>query len=203
MVNISALLETFLYLITSSLLYPVLLLLSLSAVLILVCVGSFFAELLERWRLLKYASEQLPDIIVNNQGHRIFSHHARTYIACLRNMLNNGASDEFAVEALFHEYTRNLLKTLDHLKILLKLGPALGLMGTLIPMGTGLAVVSQGDLSKISADLSVAFTTTVIGLAVGMTAFVLLAIKKRWMEEDLLHIELATELLVVKHAERR
>jgi biopolymer transport protein ExbB/TolQ len=57
-------------------------------------------------------------------------------------------------------------------------------------MSTGLAGLSQGDMSRLSADLVVAFTATIVGLAVGVTAFVLHSIRSRWLEGDLEILEL-------------
>jgi len=79
--------------------------------------------------------------------------------------------------------------------MIIRIGPGLGLIGTLIPMGTGLAALGQGDMTKLSSDLVIAFTTTVVGLALGMVAFFFFTIKKRWVEEDIKNIELATDLL--------
>jgi len=87
---------------------------------------------------------------------------------------------------------------MDRLWLLVRVAPALGLLGTLIPMGTGLAALGQGDMTQLSADLVVAFTTTVAGLAVGTAAIVMYTIRRRWMEEDIKNMELATELLTLR-----
>jgi len=79
--------------------------------------------------------------------------------------------------------------------MVVRIGPGLGLIGTLIPMGTGLAALGQGDMTKLSSDLVIAFTTTVVGLTMGMVAYFFYTIKKRWVEEDIKNIEMATDLL--------
>ncbi len=79
--------------------------------------------------------------------------------------------------------------------MIIRIGPSLGLIGTLIPMGTGLAALGQGDMTGLSSDLVIAFTTTVVGLAVGIVAYFFYTIKRRWVEEDIKNIELATEIL--------
>ena len=83
----------------------------------------------------------------------------------------------------------------------MRTGPSLGLLGTLIPMGTGLASLGQGDLTKLSSDLVIAFTTTVVGMAVGTLAFCFYTIRRRWLEEDIKNMEMATELLLNPSAE--
>ena len=86
-------------------------------------------------------------------------------------------------------------KSLDRIGMLVKIGPGIGLIGTLIPMGTGLAALGQGDISKLSSDLVIAFTTTVVGLALGLVAYFFLTIRRRWVEQDIRAMEYITEIL--------
>ena len=53
MIDFGAMLKAFIYLISSSLLYPVLMLLVVLTLLVIVYAGSFFAEWVERLRLQK------------------------------------------------------------------------------------------------------------------------------------------------------
>jgi biopolymer transport protein ExbB/TolQ len=194
--NIDALLKTFIYLIASSLFYPVLFLLSLLTVLILVYSGSFFAEWLERVRLKKYAPEDLPGIIKDGKDFSGLSHRVRNYIKNLETLIQDlNQRSEIEIENLIQENTLRLWKSMDRLRMLVRIAPALGLIGTLIPMGTGLAALGQGDMTRLSSDLVIAFTTTVVGLALGIFAFFFYTVKRRWVEEDIKNMELATELL--------
>ena len=61
----------------------------------------------------------------------------------------------------------------------------LGLMGTLIPLGPGLAALGNGELSILTTAMSVAFDTTVLGLFVGIIGFVLGRMRRRWYEQVL------------------
>lgn len=193
--EIGALLKTFIFLIASSLLYPVLLLLVLLTFWILICAGSFFAEWIERVRLDKYAPAELPDII-RKGGRDVLSHRVRKYVGNLEDVTGRtGRCTEVEIENMLQEYILGILKSLDGLKILIRVAPGLGLIGTLIPMGTGLAALGQGDITKLSSDLVIAFTTTVVGLALGLTAYFFYTVKRRWVEEDIKNIELATELI--------
>lgn len=79
--------------------------------------------------------------------------------------------------------------------MLVRLTPALGLLGTLIPMGTALAGVGNGEFNLVSSELVVAFTTTVVGLAVGSTAFLIHSVKRRWITSDIRQIEYITEVM--------
>ncbi len=194
--DIAALLKLFIYLISASLLYPVMLLLVALTFWMLIVTGAFFAEWLERLRLDKCNPEELPGIITAPDKRRVFPHRVEDYVAKLRSMLaDNRKSSEIEIENVLQDKTLHLRKSLEKVGMVIRIGPGLGLIGTLIPMGTGLAALGQGDMTKLSSDLVIAFTTTVVGLTLGITAFIFHTIKKRWVEEDIKNIELATDLL--------
>jgi biopolymer transport protein ExbB/TolQ len=194
MIDIGALLKAFIYLVSSSLLYPVLFLLVVLTLLIIVYAGAFFAEWLERVRLQKCSPQDLPAILKDGASSAAVSHHVNGYIKELGKIVHGEDGDETAVENLLQETTIRLWKSMDRLRILVRAAPSLGLIGTLIPMGTGLAALGQGDMTKLTTDLVIAFTTTVVGLAIGTTAFFLYTVRRRWIEEDIKNMELVTEM---------
>jgi biopolymer transport protein ExbB/TolQ len=194
--DLGALLKSFIYLIASSLLYPVLFMLAALTVWVLIYGGAFFAEWLERIKLPKYKPEEVPRAIMETDGIGVFPHRVNTYIESLRRVLaDRHMSAQVIIENILQETSLGLWKSLDRARMVIRIGPSLGLIGTLIPMGTGLGALSQGDMTKLSTDLVIAFTTTVVGLAVGITAYFFYTIKRRWVEEDIKNIELATEIL--------
>ncbi len=194
--DIGALLQTFIYLVSSSLLYPVLLALSLLVLVIIVQAGGFFAEWLERARLKPCPSQDLPRLLQTGQAQGMISHRVTHYLQILAQICSQPGNHGIAVENLLQSTTLELWKSMDRLRILVRTGPSLGLLGTLIPMGTGLASLGQGDMTKLSSDLVIAFTTTVVGLAAGTIAFCFYTLRRRWLEEDIKNMELATELLL-------
>ena len=68
-------------------------------------------------------------------------------------------------------------------RMLVKVGPALGLLGTLIPMGTSLASLAAGNLEAMAGSMVVAFTSTIIGLATGTLAYVIASVRLAWVNE--------------------
>ena len=74
-----------------------------------------------------------------------------------------------------------------------QLGPILGLLGTLIPLGPGLAALGSGDIVKLAEALTVAFDTTVTGLVIGALAYLVSKFKKQWYESDLIVLETIAE----------
>ena len=193
----AALLKTFIYLIASSLLYPVLFALVILTLWILLQFGSVFAEWLERVRLQRCPPEKLPDRIRMGTHEKLLPHRVRSHMKTLKAVVETkGRHAEPEIENLIQETNLTIWKSMDRLRILVRAAPALGLIGTLIPMGTGLAALGQGDMTRLSSDLVIAFTTTVVGLAVGITAFIFYTVKRRWVEEDIKNMELATEIMV-------
>ena len=93
-------------------------------------------------------------------------------------------------------------KSLEKTDIVTRLGPTLGLMGTLIPMGPGLAALGSGDINTLANAIIIAFDTTVVGLAAGGIAYVISKVRRRWYEEYLSNLDALCEaaLEVMAHA---
>ena len=86
-------------------------------------------------------------------------------------------------------------KDLSTSRTLTKLGPMLGLMGTLIPMGPALVGLSTGDISSMAYNMQVAFATTVVGLFASAVGFLTQQTKNRWYMQDMTNMEFVAELL--------
>ena len=79
-------------------------------------------------------------------------------------------------------------KTMDSLKktdIITRIGPTLGLMGTLIPMGPGLAALGAGDINTLASSLTVAFNTTIVGIGSGALCYFIGKIRSSWYDRYL------------------
>ena len=66
--------------------------------------------------------------------------------------------------------------------VIAKIGPMLGLLGTLIPLGPGIIALGQGDTVTLSSSLLTAFDTTVLGLIAAAVAMVISTIRRRWYD---------------------
>lgn len=73
-------------------------------------------------------------------------------------------------------------RRIERVDILARLAPILGVMGTLIPLGPGLAAMSEGDLATLSRAVITAFDTTVMGLLAGAVAYVIGRLRRRWYD---------------------
>lgn len=190
--QILALLKTFIYLVASSIFLPVLLILSCLVLWMLVYSGSFFRMWIQRRRMEK-KTKDLPAAICSGKFDDCLS---TTITSAVRNLeILHRQNNSVLVVNWLRDAEHAMWKSLDKLKLMIRIGPGLGLIGTLIPMGTGLASLGQGDLGQLSQDLVVAFTTTVVGMALGLLAYVFFTVERRWVEQDIKNLELAAELL--------
>jgi biopolymer transport protein ExbB/TolQ len=96
--------------------------------------------------------------------------------------------DEQAAKALA-DFDFGAMRRLERTRALVRLGPALGLMGTLIPLSPALAGLAKGDVAQLSSNLRVAFSVTVLGLLIGAVAFVISLVRDRLYGQDLSDLE--------------
>ncbi len=80
-------------------------------------------------------------------------------------------------------------KRIERSDFITRIAPMLGLMGTLIPLGPGLAALGDGELSILTTAITVAFDTTIIGLLIGIIGFVLARMRRRWYDHTLHQLE--------------
>lgn len=87
------------------------------------------------------------------------------------------------------------LRRLERTRVLVRAGPALGLMGTLIPLAPALAGLAEGDVAQLSRNLRVAFSVTVLGLLIGAIAFGISLVRDRLYGQDLSDLEFVVATL--------
>ena len=87
------------------------------------------------------------------------------------------------------EYDYLSLRRLERTRILVRMGPALGLMGTLIPLSPALAGLADGDVATLTDNLRVAFSVTVAGLLIGAIAFAISLVRDRLYAQDYSDVE--------------
>jgi biopolymer transport protein ExbB/TolQ len=86
-------------------------------------------------------------------------------------------------------------RRLGRTRLLVRVGPALGLMGTLIPLSPALDGLARGDVNELSQDLRVAFSVTVVGLLIGAVAFAVTLYRDRIYGQDLSDLEYIAAVL--------
>ncbi|MBR3213358.1 MAG: MotA/TolQ/ExbB proton channel family protein [Methanosphaera sp.] len=194
--------------ISQSLTIPVLIILSIMFIITVVMLGMVISEYTSRKRVsVETISKLIYDInnaisidelarIVNN------STLPQSQKKVMNNIIQAHSLSELSREALARrlveteeEKTENTLQKTD---IITKIGPTLGLMGTLIPMGPGLAALGAGDITTLAQSLTVAFDTTIVGIGSGALAYVLSKVRRGWYEHYLSDLDALTDALLDK-----
>ncbi|AKB62922.1 MotA/TolQ/ExbB proton channel family protein [Methanosarcina mazei] len=183
---------------STALLIPVMFLLTLLVFLSLIQLGEFLSEYTKRhrdWNNLEANCKKLENDLRNSD----FTEASRALENIKQNyMVTSFARDASkylkekhlpAIERLSQEYEIQMAKRLEHTKITSTIGPMLGLMGTLIPLGPALIGLSAGDLETLAQNLMIAFATTVVGLFAAGIGYVLTQVRRRWYWEDMSDID--------------
>ena len=115
----------------------------------------------------------------------------------LFDLIRNYQTERLAAKPLklLQEYEFYTIKRLERTRILVRVGPILGLMGTLIPLSPALVGLATGDTTALADNLVTAFSVTVIGLLIGGIAFVISIVRDRMYSQDISDMEYLLELL--------
>jgi biopolymer transport protein ExbB/TolQ len=195
----SDLLTSALNVVSQSLQIPVIVFLLLFALYAVITVGGLISEYSSRKkvpvRLIKdliFSISRTKDIseietIVKNA--QIPKNQKRVLVNIARSSELKKDSREAFAEKLIENEEDIIEKKLQATDIVTKIGPTLGLMGTLIPMGPGLAALGSGDVTTLSNAIIVAFDTTVVGIGAGAVAYVVSKIRRRWYEQYLSNLD--------------
>ncbi len=186
--------------ISTGLLVPVVVVLIALFLRALLLVGSFFGQYLsirKTDRLIREAMEGLTSVNVGLLAEKLPEKSTSLVVVYMRRILESQSSGAH-VQRLLANFEIAADKELATSKMLTKLGPILGLMGTLIPMGPALVGLSTGDIASMAYNMQVAFATTVIGLFAGAIGFLTQQVKQRWYLQDMTNLEFLAELLTEK-----
>lgn len=191
------LISDILYWISTGLLVPVIVILIILFIRALLLIGSFFAQYLTIRKSSAQVRKALTDVTVDTLDNVITQLPKKDnvlVIAYIKKMI--AARDNKAeVRRLLAEFEIDADKDLGISKILTKLGPMMGLMGTLIPMGPALAGLASGDIESMARNMQVAFATTVTGLVAAAIGYVTQQVKQRWYLQDITNLEYLSEII--------
>lgn len=186
-----------LYWISTGLLVPVIVLLIVLFGRALLLVGNFYGQYLSIRKteaLLRNELNTLTPATVEELASKLPEKSSSLVVFYIRRVLE--AKDSPArIQRLLANFEIAADKDLAISKTLTKLGPILGLMGTLIPMGPALAGLASGDIASMAYNMQIAFATTVIGLVAGAVGFLTQQVKQRWYLQDMTNLEFLSELL--------
>ncbi|MBO6110418.1 MAG: MotA/TolQ/ExbB proton channel family protein [Methanobrevibacter sp.] len=204
----SEILTSGLNMISQSLQIPVVIFLIIFAFFAVVTLGSLIAEYTSRKKVsvdlleeLIYkiskagSSEELMDIIKNA---KIYENQKVVLVKVLRAESLTLDTRKTLARKLIEAEESKLAKSIERTDIVTRIGPTLGLMGTLIPMGPGLAALGAGDVNTLANAIIVAFDTTVVGIGAGAVGYFVSKVRRRWYEEDLSNLDALIDALLDK-----
>lgn len=196
-------LSSLIHVISESLLTPVIILLVIFVIVVILCFGGLINEKISRkpvsskeleelMRKISLASnpKQIEDYV--NES-KLFNYQKDILIRIAQNSDIGPEARKALATELISEAETKMIKSTNKTDIITRLGPILGLLGTLIPLGPGLAALGSGDIMVLAESLTIAFDTTVTGLACGAVAFLVSKFRKQWYESDLIDVETLAE----------
>ena len=186
-----------LYWISTGLLVPVIVLLIYFFLRSLVLIGSFFGQYLAERKTSAMLDERIKKAQPTDVVSIIESLSDRNSSLVVRYMkaLVSAQDNPARIDMLVSEYELAADKEVATSRILTKMGPMLGLMGTLIPMGPALVGLAAGDIASMAYNMQVAFATTVIGLVVSAVGFITQHTRERWALHNLSLLDFVAETL--------
>jgi len=199
------------FVISNALLYPVIIVLLALIAWALVSAGQFISEYASRnrdIRRIKFGCREAKRKLETGD----FLEASSILLSCgsndfLKKFMNDlseviretetAKTEELSTEAekLIQDYELKIADGLTHVRLVTRIGPMLGLMGTLIPLGPALMGLSAGNIQQLAANLVIAFSTTVLGLFAGGVAYCILLIKTKWYLQDLSDMEYVVGVL--------
>lgn len=196
-------LSSFIHIVSESLLTPVMILIVVGLIVVILCIGGLINERISRKTISSEELESLVRDVSFSQSHseieklieesNLFDFQKNVLVKIANNYdIGSEARKALASELISAEETK-LIKSTNKTDVLVRAGPILGLLGTLIPLGPGLAALGSGDIVTLAEALTVAFDTTVTGLVIGALAYLVSKFKKQWYESDLIILETIAE----------
>lgn len=116
------------------------------------------------------------------------------YMGYLRDLLTQPASADYS-DFTITRFENEAEKDVSLAKMLAKVGPVLGLIGTLISMSPALVGLSTGDISGMAYNMQVVFATTVVGLVISAVGLVSMQFKQRWYAKDVNNLDYVSSVL--------
>jgi biopolymer transport protein ExbB/TolQ len=190
-------LNTVLFFLSGAMLLPVIVLLLLLFAQSVILIGGFFGIATGRMKTRAAARTVLDKsrgLPLDREKIQKSFFGASLFVTYLHKLLRyDGARAGRA--HLLTEFELKAAAQCEKSKMIMRVGPMLGLMGTLIPMGPALAGLASGELGMMAQNMQIAFATTVIGVFCGVVGFVLNTILRRWFAEELADLAWVEEAL--------
>jgi biopolymer transport protein ExbB/TolQ len=202
----SDLLSGALHVVSQSLLIPVMVTLLIFLVYAVIEVGGILSEYSSRIKLdaaqvelivkgitVATTSSDICRVVENTELPR---EHKDVLIKIANNIEMAPKARETLARKLIEDEELKAEKRVEKTDIIGKVGPAIGLMGTLIPLGPGLSAMGSGDITTLSKHLIIAFDAAVIGMATASIGYTISKIRRRWYDDQLSTLDALAESIL-------
>ncbi len=167
----------------------------------LLLIGSFYNQFMTKRKNDKAIGNKIKELSgagIDGLRTVIPENDNSLFIKYLRDLLTTPPAEAYA-DFLISDFENEAAKDLSLSKMLAKMGPVLGLIGTLIAMSPALVGLSTGDISGMAYNMQVVFATTVVGLVVSAVGLITLQVKQRWYAKDVNNLDYVSRILNEKN----
>lgn len=186
-----------LFWVANSLLIPDIIILLFLFARSLLLIGSFYNQFMTKRKhdkMIANRIKDLSDVGLDELKSVVPSNDNSLFIRYLRDLLDTAPNEAYS-DFMISNFENEAEKDLSLSKMLAKMGPVLGLIGTLIAMSPALVGLSTGDISGMAYNMQVVFATTVVGLVVSAVGLVTLQTKQRWYAKESNNLEYVSRFL--------
>lgn len=199
------LISNILYWISTGLLVPVIVLLIFFFIRAIILIGAFFGQYMNYrkttsslyGRITSLTPATLPEFEASLPAK------AGSLVTLYAKKIIGSRDNSARIDLLLSEYEIEADKTISTSRVLTKMGPILGLMGTLIPMGPALVGLATGDIASMAYNMQVAFATTVVGLVVSAIGFLTQQARERWAMKEVTMLEYLAEVVKLSNGKQQ
>ncbi len=166
----------------------------------LLLVGGFYNQFMVKRKnglALNHKIKNLTTESLNDLRASLPQNDDSLFIKYLRDMLTSDVNDDYS-DYLISNFENEVDKDISLSKMLAKMGPVLGLIGTLIAMSPALVGLSTGDIGGMAYNMQVVFATTVVGLVISAIGLITLQVKQRWYARDVNNLDYVARILTRK-----
>lgn len=186
-----------LFWVANSLLIPDIIILLILFARSLILIGGFYNQFMIKRKNDKELNNKIKELKVQTVDElktALPEKDNSLFIKYMRDLLTTPSSEAYS-DFLISNFENEAEKDTSLSKLLAKMGPVLGLIGTLIAMSPALVGLSSGDISGMAYNMQVVFATTVVGLVVSAVGLVTLQFKQRWYARDVNNLDYVSRIL--------
>lgn len=190
--------------VAASLQIPVIAILILLIAGAVVLLGWLIAEFITERRHLKIELPKLLDEIHSGSrpiqdtisGSGLLKSQKQALLELINHPQFNDTMREALAVRLIDQEQEKYDRVMKLSELVARLGPMLGLLGTLIPLGPGIIALGQGDTYTLSISLLTAFDTTIAGLSAAAVATVVSSVRRSWYKQYISILEVLAQCVL-------